>query len=83
MSDLTNLTLKAALDGLAGNTFDRAYVDAQIADHAALLKSLDEDLIPSAKDASVAALLRKLRPVVAHYLDKERRLQAKVEKQKD
>ena len=68
------------LGGLDGETFDRDYVEAQVADHAALLKALDEDLIPSAKAPALAALLRKIRPVVARHLAKARRLEAALER---
>jgi putative membrane protein len=68
----------AQLGYLAGKAFDSAYIDAQISDHATLLKELDERLIPDAKDANVAALLRKLRPVVAHHLAMARRVQAEL-----
>jgi putative membrane protein len=66
------------LSVLTGVAFDRAYVDAQVSDHAALLKAFDEKLIPDAKNPSVAALLRKLRPVIASHLAKARRLQTEL-----
>ena len=82
-----NLTKHASdeagqLGYLTGDVFDDAYIDAQVGDHSMLLKELDEDLIPSAKDASVAAFLRKLRPVVAHHLAKARSLQAEFARRK-
>jgi putative membrane protein len=66
------------LGGLTGKTFDRAYIDAQVSDHAALLRELDQDLIPEAKDHGLAALLRKLRPTVAHHLALARKLQSEL-----
>jgi putative membrane protein len=68
----------AQLGFLAGKAFDGAYIDAQVSDHTTLLKELDENLIPDAKDADLAALLRKLRPVVAHHLAMARRVQAEL-----
>lgn len=87
-TELSNgLTKRAAdesamLEPLDGSDFDAAYVDAQVADHEALLRALDEELIPSAKDPSVAALLRRLRPIVSRHLDHARRLQAGLERRK-
>jgi putative membrane protein len=68
----------AQLGFLNGGAFDGAYIDAQVSDHTTLLKELDETLIPDAKDANLAALLRKLRPVVAHHLAMARRVQAEL-----
>lgn len=66
----------ARLGALSGEDFDAAYVEGQVADSAELLRALDEDLIPSVRDPSVAALLRRLRPAVARRLDRARRVQA-------
>ena len=68
----------ARLESLSGDEFDRAYMDAQVADHAALLKKLDQDLIPSAKNPELAALVRKLRPVVAGHLSKAKRIKGRL-----
>ncbi len=61
---------------LTGDEFDGPYIDAQVSDHETLLREIDQDLIPDAKDPSVAALLRKLRPTVAHHLAMARQLQS-------
>jgi putative membrane protein len=87
-TDLSNRLTKESSDEsrrlglLNGSAFDAAYVDAQIADHSALLTDIDEDLIPSAKDPSVAALLRRLRPSVAHHLAMARSLEAELKRTK-
>ena len=60
---------------LKGDEFDGPYIDAQVSDHETLLREIDEDLMPAAKDESVASLLRKLRGAVAHHLAMARRLQ--------
>ncbi len=76
----TRATEEAArLESLSGDEFDRAYMDAQVADHVALLKKIDQDLIPSAKDPALAALVRKLRPVVAGHLSKARRIKGRLQ----
>jgi putative membrane protein len=72
----------SGLGDQTGAAFDRAYMDAQVADHAALLKTMDEELIPGAKDPALAALLRKLKPTVARHLSLAKRLQAQLEGRK-
>jgi putative membrane protein len=67
-------TLNAAPD----EQFDRAYMDAQLADHATLLKKLDEELIPNAKDPALRDLLHKVRGVVSHHLALARKILAKM-----
>jgi predicted outer membrane protein len=64
------------LGGLGRDEFDAAYVDAQAEDAAALLRALDEELIPSARDRSVAALLKQVRASAARRLEHARRLQS-------
>ena len=61
---------------LKGDEFDGPYVDAQVSDHETLYRLIDHDLLPDAKDPSVAALLRSLRPIVAHHLSMARGLQS-------
>lgn len=51
-----------------GAALDSAYMTAQIAEHTAVLKLLDEKLIPGATDPNVKALVEQLRPVVAKHL---------------
>ncbi|HEX4049174.1 MAG TPA: DUF4142 domain-containing protein, partial [Elusimicrobiota bacterium] len=72
--------LEAKLTPLSGDAFDRAYMDAEVADHAALLKKLDSELIPDAKNRSLGAFLRRFRTVVAHHLALARKAQAEVER---
>lgn len=87
-TELSNGLTKRASDdagrlgSLGGDAFDGAYIDASISEHAALLRVFDADLTPGARDASVAALLRELRPVVARHLEMARRLQAGFERRK-
>ena len=64
------------LGGLGRDDFDGAYLDAEAADEAALLRALDEQLLPSARDRSIAALLKRVRAATERRLDHIRRLQA-------
>jgi len=47
----------AKLRGLSGAEFDKAYIDNEIAYHEAVIKVLDDALIPNAKNADLKALL--------------------------
>lgn len=66
---------RAALQGLSGAAFDRAYVDGEVAYHQAVLDAIDQTLIPSAGNAELKALLEQTRPAVAAHLDHARQLQ--------
>jgi putative membrane protein len=83
-TELSNsMTKRAAdeagrLESLDGAAFDDAYIGGQVTAHSELLRSIDEDLMPGAKDPSVAALLRRLRPVIRHHLEKARQAQAEL-----
>jgi putative membrane protein len=68
----------ALLEGTSRDDFDLTYMNAQVADHAALLQKLDDDLIPNAKDPNLLALLRQVRAVVVHHLARARRIQAEL-----
>lgn len=63
------------LGGLGRDEFDAAYLEAESADAAALLRELDDELIPSAGDRSIAALLKRVRRTTARRLERSRRLQ--------
>ena len=70
--------MNGALRPLSGADFDRAYIDAMVADHQALLDALDERLIPSAKDAKLRAELRRTRSTVNDHLRDARRIQSRI-----
>ena len=57
-------TLKAA----TADSFDRAYIDIQVADHQMVLDSLDRDFIPAAKNPEFKRALQDFRPKVEHHL---------------
>jgi putative membrane protein len=66
----------AALDGPA---FDRAYVANEVAYHAAVLKTLDEALIPGAANPELKALLVAVRPAFVVHLEHAKKLQTDLE----
>lgn len=70
----------AHLKTLSGASFDRAYVDHEVAYHEAVLQALDTTLIPSAGNAELKALMVKVRPAFVAHLDHAKMLQAKLGK---
>ncbi len=70
----------AALSKLTGSEFDRAYVGHEVAYHEAVIKAVDEDLIPNAKNQELKALLVKVRPAFIAHLEHAKSLQASLGK---
>lgn len=67
---------RAGLQKLSGASFDRAYVDNEVAYHQAVLDAVDKTLIPSARNAELKALLVKVRPAFVAHLEHAKQLQA-------
>lgn len=57
-----------ALEKANGKDFDRAYVQSQVDMHKQVLASIDNDLLPNAKNKDLKSMLEKTRPVVAEHL---------------
>jgi putative membrane protein len=79
----TSQTLKADgeknlahLKTLKGATFDKAYIDREVAYHQQVIDALDKTLIPGATNEDLKALLVKVRPAFVAHLEQARRLQA-------
>jgi len=70
----------AALRKLSGHSFDKAYVDHEVAYHQSVLDAVDQTLIPSAKNADLKALLVKVRPAFVAHLAHAKNLQASLSK---
>ena len=68
------------LKGLKGAAFDKAYVDHEVAYHAAVLDAIDKTLIPSAKNAELKDLIVKVRPAIAAHLDHAKMVQGDLAK---
>ena len=70
----------AALKGLKGGAFDRAYVDHEVAYHQAVIDAMDKTLIPGAKNEQLKALLVKVRPAFIAHLEHAKHLQSSLGK---
>lgn len=68
-------TLVARMQGLEGLAFDRAYVDGQVAAHEEVLRRVDHELIPGARDAGLKAFLTEIRPKLAAHLEHAKSVQ--------
>jgi putative membrane protein len=68
----------ANLQKLSGAAFDKAYIDHEVAYHAAVLEAIDKTLIPSAQNAELKALVEKVRPAIAAHLDHAKMIQSKL-----
>ena len=66
----------ANLKTLKGAAFDKAYVDQEVAYHAAVLDAVDKVLIPGASNAELKALLVKVRPAFVAHLEHAKKVQA-------
>jgi putative membrane protein len=68
----------AKLKGLEGAEFDRAYIDNEVKYHQAVIDTLDDTLIPNAKNAELKALLVKVQPQFVSHLEHAKQMQAKM-----
>ena len=65
----------ARLKGLSGASFDKAYIDNEVAYHQQVLDALDKVLIPGASNAELKALLVKVRPAFVAHLEHAKQIQ--------
>lgn len=72
----------AKLRGLAGEQFDRAYVDHEVVYHQAVIDALDQTLIPNAKNAELKETLVKTRPAFVAHLEHAKQLQAALKQER-
>ena len=59
----------------AGAEFDRAYMDAQVKAHQAVLDAIDTKLLPSAKNAELKTMLEAMRPKIEAHLKQAQDIQ--------
>jgi putative membrane protein len=58
-----------------GADFDKAYIDHEVAYHQAVIKAVDETLIPGAKNEELKSFLTQVRPALQKHLDHAQQLQ--------
>lgn len=63
------------LKDLKGKEFDVMYIRNQIETHQKVLQDLDSDLIPSAKNTELKAMLQETRAKVAQHLEHAKKIQ--------
>jgi putative membrane protein len=64
----------AQLQPFSGTEFDRAYMESQVLMHDMVLRLIDDELLPSARNASLRGELTTMRASVAEHLMEARRL---------
>jgi len=70
---------RKSMRSLSGSEFDKAYVDNEVAYHAAVIEVLDSTLIPSAQNAELKSMLVNVRPAFIAHLEHARSIQAALE----
>lgn len=65
----------AKLRGLSGAEFDKAYIDNEVTYHEAVIKAVDDTLIPNAKNSELKALLETGKPIFVSHLNHAKELQ--------
>jgi putative membrane protein len=68
----------AHLKTLSGASFDKAYIDQEVAYHDLVLNALDKTLIPNAQNAELKALLGTMCPVFVRHLAHAKRVQSTI-----
>ena len=69
---------KMKMEYLKGADLDHAYINNQVAAHEKVLKTLDEQLIPQAKNEDLKAALQETRTAVSSHLEEARALQGSI-----
>ena len=68
----------AHLKTLKGATFDKAYIEHEVAYHQQVIDAIDKTLIPGAQNADLKALLVKVRPAFVAHLEHAKQLESTV-----
>ena len=66
------------LNSKSTKTFDKAYVDNEVAYHKAVIAAVNTVLIPQAKNAELKALLEKVVPILNTHLKHAEMLQSQL-----
>jgi len=72
----------AKLDKLKGAAFDKAYVDAEVAYHQAVIDAVNKVLLPAVKNAEVKKALEDTGPTLQGHLVHAQQLQTSLAKKK-
>jgi putative membrane protein len=78
-NDDLQTTAKTEMDKmtpLTGLDYDKAYMGSQVRIHQDVLTSLDDTLIPNAKNGKLKSMLEKTRQKVSQHLKEAKRIQA-------
>jgi putative membrane protein len=70
----------AALEGLSGAAFDKAYIDHEVTYHQAVIDAIDKTLIPNAQNADLKALLVRVRPAFVAHMEHAKMIQSSLGK---
>ena len=70
---------RAKLEKLDGAAFDKAYVDNEVAYHKAVIDTIDQKLIPSAKNAELKNTLVAVKPTIEAHLKHAEMVQQELE----
>jgi len=75
--DLADAHVKAKkeLEGKSGASFDKAYIDHEVAFHQAVLEAVKSTLLPAIKNAELKAFVEKVGPAFAGHLEAAKQLQ--------
>jgi putative membrane protein len=69
---------RAKLEKLDGAEFDKAYVDAEVAYHKAVIEVIDTKLVPSASNAELKNTLISVKPTIEEHLKHAEMLQSQL-----
>ena len=68
---------KKKLNSLSGKSFNKAYIDNEVAYHKAVIGAIEGLLIPEAENAELKALLQNVVPAFKAHLEHAKMVQAK------
>lgn len=68
-----------ALNSSSGKDFDKTYVAAQISEHQKVLDTINDKLLPNAKDERLKAYLEQIKPTVEQHLKQAKQLQESID----
>jgi putative membrane protein len=68
----------SSLGSQNGADFDKAYIDLQVKEHRDVLDTIDNKLIPNAKNAQLKQALTEFRPKVQEHMQKAQDIQQKL-----